>query len=148
MLALLQGLLPLFGGFFAGAFRANMEYKHLQMQILLAKDKKQLKSQELALQVKDKGVAWTRRFLAILFSCSLIGIVASVFLYSFLDPNAVVNVPRETMEHSFFSFLLPWIDPTPTTEYVQLRGLTIILPLIEPIAQPVLMIVGFYFGRK
>jgi purine nucleoside permease len=74
--------------------------------------------------------------------------VGLVFLYGFFYPEFTINVPKEVVKNTFLAALIPWVDPVQTTEYVQLQGLTIVMPLLVPISEAVLMIVGFYFGRK
>jgi hypothetical protein len=148
MMALITTLAPLIGGFFMGMMRAHMEHKNQQMQLLMNRAGIAEKSRTRAMQITDKRVSWTRRTLALIFSCSLIGMVGLVFLYGFFYPEFTINVPKEVVKNTFLAALIPWVDPVQTTEYVQLQGLTIVMPLLVPISEAVLMIVGFYFGRK
>jgi hypothetical protein len=146
MISTLTTLAPLIGGFLMGMVRTNMEYKAQHQQHLLDMLSMKHKSQLRAMRVTDKGVAWTRRVLALSFSFSLIAMVGMAFAYGFVYPEATINVPQEVIANSFLSFLIPWVDPVVTTEYVQLQGFTVAMPLLIPVSEAVLMIVGFYFG--
>jgi len=148
MIAVLTTLAPLIGGFFMGMMRAHMDYKNQQMQLLMNRAGLAEKSSSRAMQITDQKVSWTRRTLALIFSCSLIGMVGTVFLYGFIHPDFTINVPHEVVRNTFLSAIIPWVDTVKTTEYIQLKGLTIVMPLLVPISEAVLMIVGFYFGRK
>jgi len=86
-----------------------------------------------------KGVSFTRRFIAISFTFSL---VLAPTLYAFLIPDAMITIPVITKEYSFWSMLLPWGSPVENIQYKQVPAMAFIVSLYDMYA----LIIGFYFG--
>lgn len=147
MLEAIGSFIPLVGGFIAGMIKSKMDYSHQQQMFLIDMAASAEKSRERAQQLEDKGVAITRRILALTFAGTLSFIVLSVMLYGMFNPEAKINVPNEILKYNLFS----WIgltDPQIIKGYVELTGVTIILPIIQPLTEVVLIVVGFYFGSS
>ena len=86
-----------------------------------------------------KGVSFTRRFIAISFTFSL---VLAPTLYAFLIPDAMLTIPVIIKEYSFWSMLLPWGSPVENIQYKQVPAMAFIVSLYDMYA----LIIGFYFG--
>ena len=145
MISILTSLLPLLTGFIGGIFKFHLENKSKQQEILLGKLGAEQKGYKRAAGIKDKGVSWTRRTIALIFTIGLFSIIGLILLMGGLDPDVVVNVPKEGVRHTLFSFI-GLTTPTKITDYIQLQGVTVVMPLIEPVIGAVQVIVGFYFG--
>jgi hypothetical protein len=145
MVSIITNLLPLFAGFISGIFKFHLENKSKQQEILLQKLGAEQKGYKRAANIKDKGISWTRRTIALIFTIGLFSIIGAILLIGSLDPQAIVNVPVEGSRYSILS-ILGITSPTKITDYIQLQGIAIVMPLIEPIIGAVQVIVGFYFG--
>lgn len=147
MLILLKTFLPLISSFIFGLFKASMDAKRHQNEMLIERLSAVENTRKRAMQVKDKKVAWTRRVLALLFSCSLIGVMCVIILAGIFNPDLVVNVPQQVFKHSIFSFI-GLVQPRVINNYIQLEGVTLALPLLEVMIIITETIIGFYFGSK
>jgi len=145
MVALLKILLPLFAGIISGFIKASNDQKHEQQKMILAKAGFEERSRKRA--GKLEGVTWTRRYIAILFSTSFVVTLLILIFAGIFNPDFVINVPKEVYKHSIFSFI-GFTNPTMTQEYITLKGVTIVAPLIEKLMIITEIIVGFYFGAK
>lgn len=111
--------------------------KHQQQMALLEKAKILNKDRNRASKLTDKGVAFTRRLLAIIFALAL---VAPIF-YSVLQPNATIYIPQESFDKSWWDLL--WgKQGTSVTEYVEVKAPVLAMPVYELCS----LIIGFYFG--
>lgn len=147
MISIFKIILPLLFGLVGGMLKANMEAKQKQMNMLLQKAGFEEKSRVRASKLKGKGVAWTRRYIAILFSTSFVGVIMATMLAGIFNPDFVINIPKDVYKHSVFSYI-GFTNPVITTEYVTLKGMTLVAPLIEKLMIITEIIIGFYFGAK
>lgn len=147
MFSLLKIVAPLILGLISGMMKANMEAKQKQMDLLLRKAGFEENSRKRAANLKGRGIAWTRRYLAILFATSFVGIISTVILAGIFNPDFVINVPKDIYKHSIFSYI-GFVNPVITTEYIKLEGLTLVAPLIEKLMIITEAIIGFYFGSR
>jgi hypothetical protein len=116
----------------------HMEFRHQQQMALMAKAGLEYKDRGRANKINDKGIAFTRRILALIFAAAL---TAPVF-YGLMHPDATISVPQTVIDRGFWDFILPWRDGKEITKYVEVRALVIATPIYDICA----MIIGFYFG--
>ena len=147
MIELLKILIPMGLGIFSGIMKAGSEAKNEQTKMLMKKAGFEEESRKRAANLKGKGVAWTRRYIAILFSTTFVGVVLAIILAGIFNPEFVINIPKETFKHSIFS-LIGFVDPDITVDYIELKGMVLVAPLIEKLMIITEIIVGFYFGAK
>ena len=147
MISMLKVFLPILSGFITGLLKAHMENKAKQQEMLLAKAGFEEKTRQNARKMKGKDIAWTRRYIAVLFSTSFVGVFVTIILAGFFNPEISVNIPVEKYKNSFLS-LLGFASPKVTTDYVTLKGMTLVYPFMEKLMILTEVIVGFYFGAK
>ncbi len=145
MIILFKTLLPLILSFVVGMMKSTIEAKQKQMELMIQKFGVEEKSRKRAGNIKDKNIAWTRKTLALIFSLALVGVIVTTIFAGIFNPELVINVPQETFKHSIFSFI-GLTSPKIINGYVQLKGVTLALPLIEVLVVITETIVGFYFG--
>ena len=145
MLGLLKILLPLIAGIVSGFLKASSDQRHEQQKMILARAGFEEKSRNRAGALK--GVTWTRRYIAILFSTAFVATLMMIIFAGIFNPDFIVNIPKDVYAHSIFSFI-GLTSPTVTQEYVQLQGVTLVAPIIEKLMIITEIIVGFYFGAK
>lgn len=147
MLILIKTLLPLISSFILGMFKASMQAKQQQTELLIQQLTAAEKSRSRAMTIQDSKVSWTRRTLALIFSLTFVALVLILTVAGVFNPDLVINVPQEMFKHSLFSFI-GLVKPTVINGYVQLKGLTLALPLIEVLIFICEAVIGFYFGGK
>lgn len=142
---MLETLLPLIGG---GIFGAVVKLISLRMQMKNEEHKQMLQAlsqrqeninavNEIA--VKNKGFAWTRRFIVV----SVTLIVVGAFFVPFLNGEMIINVQNHIQAGG--QYLLGLVDTrTTNSEWIQLSG-AVILPEIGYSFQA---IIGTYFGAS
>ena len=116
----------------------HMELNHQRMIAGMVNAKEVLASQNRASKIKDTGVSFTRRMLALIFAAAL---TAPIF-YGVFNPDATISIPQTFIERGFWDMLLPWKNGTEVTKYVEVKALVIATPIYDICA----MIIGFYFG--
>lgn len=116
----------------------HMEFKHQQQMALMQKAGLEYKDRSRANNIKDSGVSFTRRILAILFAAAL---TAPVF-YGLFYPDSTISVPQTFIEKGFWDWILPWEDGKEVTKYVEIKAPVLAVPIYDICA----MIIGFYFG--
>lgn len=141
----LKIIAPLIIGLIGGLLKANSVAKSEQLNRLMTKAGFEEKSRRRAAGLR--GVAWTRRYIAILFSTSFVGIILSTMLAGIFNPDFIINIPKDVYKYSIFSYV-GFTDPIITTEYITLKGMTLVAPLIEKLMIITEIIIGFYFGAK
>ena len=119
-------------------FTSYMENRRMELEIIQARVRMTTADRERAANVKDKGVSYTRRVLALLLCCTL---CAPVW-YGFFWPDATITVPQTFLERGFWEIILPWKEATEVTKYVTVPAPILAMPIYDLAA----MAVGFYFG--
>jgi hypothetical protein len=147
MISVLTTVLPLLTGFVGGIFKRHLELKAQQMKALIDRGNFEEKSRNRAANLQDDKVSWTRRTIALLFTTSLLFIVVVVTLTGIFSEEMIINVPRISYKDTLFSSI-GFTDPKEIKDYVQLQGLTVVAPLLEPVVSAVQVIIGFYFGAS
>lgn len=116
----------------------HLEFKHQQQMALMQKAGLQIEDRKRASKLRDKGISFTRRVLALMFASAL---TAPIFL-SILYPDMTISVPQQLVERSFLDALLPWGESSKNIKYVEVKAPIIAMPIYDMCA----MIIGFYFG--
>lgn len=147
MLEILSLLTPLGGGAIAGMLKSIIEARNAQQMLLLSKLGLDKDDRARATALKDEGVSFTRRYIAILFSTAFVGIVVLVTWLGLTDPDFTINMPYQDFENSWLS-KIGLTEPRVVDSYVTLHGFTLVQPLIEKLMFVTEAIVGFYFGAR
>jgi len=145
MFAVLQSVLPLITGFIGGIVKLHLEAKAEQQKLLITRAGLEEKSRRRAASIKDEKVSWTRRTIALIFTIGLFLIIGAILAVGIFSPDTVINVPKEGFRYNLLS-IIGITSPKEVVDYVQLSGVAIVMPLVEPIIAAVQVIVGFYFG--
>ncbi len=134
-MSLIMTLVGLLAGIIKDLWMTKIESNQRREEMLLKRAGLLIKDRERAGRIKDKGVHFTRRLIAISFVFS---IVIAPVVFGFVYPHLAINVPIESTVNGFW----PFFDSTKVIKYVALTGVSIPLQLIDAF----LLIIGFYFG--
>jgi hypothetical protein len=145
MLLLFQGLIPLFSGFFAGIFKLHLENRAEQQRMLIERVRAFDKSAERAASISDKGISFTRRSIALIFTLGIFIILVTLVFFGLTNPSAVVNVPVTEYSNTLLSWL-GFTKPNTIIKYEEIRGAVLPAEIIQPVVESLQVIVGFYFG--
>jgi hypothetical protein len=128
-------IIGLVGGILKDLIMTSMKHSQNRHDALMEKAGLVVSDRRRAGSIKDTGVAFTRRLIALAFVGCLV--VAPV-VFSFIYPDSTINVPKTVLKGGFWIFS----SPKETLEYVQLSGITYVLYLIDMLG----LIIGYYFG--
>ena len=138
MNTLLSALIGGAAGILKFLFATYMENQRRKDDAMLAAANIQIKDRERAANVKDNGVSFTRRVLALILTLTL---CAPVW-YSLIHPDSTITIPQTVLDRGFWDWVLPWKDAKEITEYVSVPSPIIAMPIYDLAA----MAVGFYFA--
>jgi len=136
-----MSLISLAIGGAAGMFKfivgKHLENKHQQQMALVQNTKLLHEGRKNAAEIRDSGISFTRRILALIFAAAL---TAPIF-YGIVFPDTLITVPESFIDRGLWGWILPF-GGEEMTRYIEVKAPVVALPIYDICA----MIIGFYFG--